>query len=86
MSGFELLSIIRRRFPHIPVIAISGEYHGVQPEGLIADAFVSKAAYTPEQLFARIADCWSSLLCGRTSPNLIMPQCGYPGAPRGISS
>ncbi len=56
MSGFELLSIVRRRFPHIPVIAISGEYHGIQPEGLIADAFFSKAAYTPEQLFAKIAD------------------------------
>jgi CheY-like chemotaxis protein len=26
MSGFELLSIVRRRFPHIPTIAISGEY------------------------------------------------------------
>lgn len=24
MSGFELLSVVRRRFPHIPVIAISG--------------------------------------------------------------
>lgn len=23
MSGFELLSIVRKRFPHIPVIAIS---------------------------------------------------------------
>src|ERR1700691_3646107 len=28
MSGFELLSVVRRRFPHIPVIAISGEYEG----------------------------------------------------------
>ena len=24
MSGFEFLSVVRRRFPHIPVIAISG--------------------------------------------------------------
>lgn len=24
MSGFELLSVVRRRFPHIPVIASSG--------------------------------------------------------------
>jgi len=28
MSGFELLSIVRQRFPHIPVIAISGELFG----------------------------------------------------------
>src|ERR1700751_3727884 len=25
MNGFELLSVVRRRFAHIPVIAISGE-------------------------------------------------------------
>ncbi len=56
MSGFELLSVVRRRFPHIPVIAISGEYNGFQPQGVIADAFFSKAAYTPEQLFSKIAE------------------------------
>src|ERR1700724_3811521 len=37
MSGFELLSVVRRRFPHIPVIAISGDYEG--SPGVIADAF-----------------------------------------------
>ena len=42
MSGFELLSVIRRRFPHIPVIAISGEYFGNTPQGLIADPFFTK--------------------------------------------
>jgi hypothetical protein len=29
MSGFELLSIVRRRFPSIAVIAMSGSYFGV---------------------------------------------------------
>lgn len=43
MSGFELLSIVRCRFPHIPVIAISGEFDGDTPGGLIADAFFTKA-------------------------------------------
>lgn len=56
MSGFELLSVVRRRFPHVPVIAISGEYDGKTPEGLIADSFFSKGEYTPPQLFARIAE------------------------------
>ncbi len=55
MSGFELLSVIRRRFPHIPVIAISGEYEA-SDTGLIADAFFSKAEYTPEQLFGKILE------------------------------
>ena len=56
MSGFELLSVIRRRFPHIPVIAISGEYTGTTPQGLICDAFFTKGHYTPETLFTRIAE------------------------------
>ena len=55
MSGFELLSVVRRRFPHIAVIAISGEYNGSEPAGLIADAFFTKGHYTPEQLFRKIA-------------------------------
>ena len=56
MSGFELLSVVRRRFPHIPVIAISGEFHGQSPSGLIADAFFSKGQYAPEELFEKIAE------------------------------
>ncbi|PYV52074.1 MAG: hypothetical protein DMG92_02210 [Acidobacteria bacterium] len=56
MSGFELLSIVRRRFPQLPVIAISGEYTGIAPTGLIADAFFSKGEYSPEDLFARIVE------------------------------
>ncbi len=56
MSGFEFLSVVRRRFPHIPVIAISGEYVGASnPEGLLADAFFHKGQYSPEQLFKEIS-------------------------------
>ena len=54
MSGFELLSVVRRRFPQIPVIAVSGEFNGMAPEGLIADAFFSKSEYRPEELFNKI--------------------------------
>jgi CheY-like chemotaxis protein len=43
MSGFEFLSIARRRFPQIPTIAVSGEFHPpIEPLGVIADAFLSK--------------------------------------------
>ena len=55
MSGFELLSVVRRRFPHIPVVVISGKFEG-SSNGAIADAFFSKAQYTTEQLFAKIAE------------------------------
>lgn len=57
MSGFELLSIIRRRFPHIATIAISGEYIlATMPLGLLVDHFFQKGGYTPEQLFAKMKE------------------------------
>ena len=44
MSGFELLSIVRRRLPDIYVIATSGAYSGASvPRGIAADAFYEKA-------------------------------------------
>src|ERR1700678_1388512 len=55
MSGFELLSIVRRRFPHIPTIAISGEFIlGSMPLGLLVDHFFQKGDYTPPELLAKI--------------------------------
>jgi CheY-like chemotaxis protein/ribosomal protein S27E len=57
MSGFELLSIVRRRFPHIPTIAVSGEYIlASMPLGLLVDHFFQKGGYTPEQLLAKIKE------------------------------
>jgi CheY-like chemotaxis protein len=43
MSGFELLSVVRRRFPRIRVIAMSGSFSGDKvPSGVAADAFFQK--------------------------------------------
>src|SRR5919197_2084180 len=44
MSGFEFLSVVRRRFPQIPVITLSGEFQPaeVEPLGVLADAFLTK--------------------------------------------
>ncbi len=43
MSGFELLSVVRRRFPAIQVIAMSGAFSGdTVPTGIVADAFYEK--------------------------------------------
>jgi CheY-like chemotaxis protein len=58
MSGFELLSVLRRRFPEISVIAISGAYEsgdGV-PDGVIADAFYPKGRHHPAELLRIVAD------------------------------
>jgi CheY-like chemotaxis protein len=45
MSGFELLSVVRRRFPQISTLAMSGAYGGNElPFGVIADGFVAKGS------------------------------------------
>jgi len=52
MSGFELLSIVRRRFPSIAVIAMSGSYFGVAvPQGVAADAFYAKGSTSVARFF-----------------------------------
>jgi CheY-like chemotaxis protein len=57
MNGFEFLSVVRRRFPVIPVIVISGEFSGLTvPESVLADAFFAKGQYKVDQLFAKIAE------------------------------
>jgi CheY-like chemotaxis protein len=45
MSGFELLSVIRRRFPSIHAIAMSGAFSGEGLQlGVAADAFYEKGS------------------------------------------
>src|ERR1035441_686906 len=56
MSGFEFLSVVRRRFPTIPVIASSGAYASrVVPTGVLADAFFAKGHH-PKTLLNSVAD------------------------------
>jgi DNA-binding NarL/FixJ family response regulator len=65
MSGFELLPIVRRRFPDIRVIAMSGAFSGNQvPCGVTADAFYGKGSGVAQLLeaieslpFANRQDC-----------------------------
>ena len=58
MSGFEFLSVVRRRFPHISAIAMSGAYHSGEavPDGVIADAFYSKGHSDPAMLLQTVAE------------------------------
>ncbi len=45
MSGFELLRVVRHRFPSIQVIAMSGAFSGSQvPAGMAADGFYQKGS------------------------------------------
>ena len=55
MSGYELLSVVRRRFPQIMTVAMSGDYQGDEvPSGVIADCFFPKGQ-SPKGLLATIA-------------------------------
>ena len=58
MSGFEFLSVIRRRFPKVLVIAMSGAYDAADaiPGGVIADAFYAKGANDPRAILNLVAD------------------------------
>jgi len=58
MSGFEFLSVIRRRFPEILVVAMSGAYESGDaiPGGVIADAFYAKGSDKPGSLSRLIGD------------------------------
>jgi CheY-like chemotaxis protein len=57
MSGFELLSVVRRRFPHVVAVATSGAYaSGSVPPGVIADAFYAKGREDAGRLLEIIAE------------------------------
>src|SRR6185312_16280795 len=58
MSGFEFLSVIRRRFPQVLVVAMSGAFEAgdAVPGGVIADAFYAKGANNPGLLLELVAD------------------------------
>lgn len=61
MSGFELLAVVRRRFPQVPVIATSGAFLGSElPAGVLADAFLQKGGYTNRQLCAKVRELISA--------------------------
>jgi CheY-like chemotaxis protein len=57
MSGFELLSVVRRRFPQVLVVAMSGAYNAAEavPGGVIADAFYAKGRDEPKVLLTLVA-------------------------------
>jgi CheY-like chemotaxis protein len=56
MSGVELLEVVRRRFPQIPVIVISSDAAEEMPEGVAADAYCPKNACMYDQLLQTMSD------------------------------
>lgn len=62
MSGFELLSEVRQRFPKLPVVAMSGAYEtgDAIPGGVIADAFYAKGYGNPGVLLRILSEMTSA--------------------------
>lgn len=50
MSGRELLEVVRKRFPQIPVMVISSESADAMPVGMAADAYYHKSGGGFQQL------------------------------------
>jgi CheY-like chemotaxis protein len=66
MSGFELLSVVRRRFPKIHVIAMSGKFSGDGvPPGVAADAFYEKGTD-----LGSLLQIVEAMTCQERSPSL----------------
>ncbi len=61
MSGFELLAVIRTRFPQLPRIALSGEFLSLDvPQGTLADAFFQKGNYEFSDFLVKISELLAS--------------------------
>ena len=62
MSGFEFLSVVRRRFPAVSVVAMSGAYQSgdAVPGGVVADAFFAKGQSDPKLLLGILANLVST--------------------------
>jgi CheY-like chemotaxis protein len=75
MSGFELLTIVRERFPAVPVIAISGVYDagGHSPDGVVADAFYAKGRHRPDTLLRLVAE----LIRDSTAGSFLHPRSSF---------
>jgi CheY-like chemotaxis protein len=56
MSGLEFLDVVRKRFPQIPVILISGVATNEFPEGVAADAYCHKNGFLSDQLLQTMSD------------------------------
>jgi len=56
MSGVELLDVVRKRFPQIPVIVISGVVADEMSAGVAADAYCPKNEFLSEQLLQTMSD------------------------------
>jgi CheY-like chemotaxis protein len=75
MSGIELISYVRNRYPPISIVAMSGDYQGdAVLAGIIADRFYHKGEH-PHYLLTTIASLIATDLAGaNTNQSRIAPE------------
>lgn len=56
MNGFELLAVLRARFPELPTVVISGEFLINDVNSSIADAFFQKGSYSIPEFLGKIRE------------------------------
>jgi CheY-like chemotaxis protein len=72
-SGYQLLSVVRSRFPSIRVIAMSRGYSGGGiPPDVAADAFYAKGASSVAHLIETVRTVWRDGIC---SPRPLTLSC-----------
>jgi len=79
MSGFELLSVVRRRFPSVVAVATSAAYSSASvPPGVIADAFYAKGKVSSGTLLEIIKSAIKKVPLGhdRTTSPVWIPRNG----------
>jgi CheY-like chemotaxis protein len=61
MSGFELLAVVRRRFPAVGVIAVSSEFTPATVPAVLADRYVEKGANSAFELTEAVRELLSQI-------------------------
>jgi CheY-like chemotaxis protein len=61
MSGFELLAVVRRRFPAIGVIATSAEFTPVTRPAILADSYVEKGVNSAFEMKEAVRELLSQI-------------------------
>jgi CheY-like chemotaxis protein len=79
MSGYELVPVIRRRFPHIPVVVLSGS---VGPDVVLpeigANLYLRKGEIRPTELCKRIAELVQARLPSQTAVQATLAAAARP--------
>lgn len=85
MSGFELLSIVRRRFPAISVIVCSSEFVAAGNPQLLCDRYMEKAGNVTSKLKEAVGELLSQSPLRSQPAKFVVAPAWLPRSSMGIS-